>query len=241
MNDDLHQLLINLKLKTIAARFDEMYAEAEAASTPFPTFFTQLLRAEWHARQEQALAARITRARFPEPWTLETFPFKKQTGVKERQIRTLTELGFIPKAENIVFIGETGVGKSGLMTSVAHKAAQNGYRVLFIHAHDLFERMFTSFADNSTRRFLKSLARVDVLAIDELGYINIKPEQANVFFKLIEERHHRRPTLISTNLPYPAWQDFLGNPTLTKALLSRLRERCHTITIEGPCLRPQTG
>jgi DNA replication protein DnaC len=241
MNEDLHQLLVNLKLKTVAARFDEMYAGAETAGTPIPTFFAQLLRAEWHARQEQALAARINRARFPEQWTLETFPFKKQTGVKERQIRTLADLDFIQKAENVVLIGETGVGKTGLLTSLTRKAVQNGYRALFIHAQDLFEQMFTSFADDSTRRFVRSLARIDVLAIDELGYINIKPEQANIFFKIIEERHHRHPTLISTNMPYAAWQDFLGNPTLTKALLSRLRERCHTITIDGPCLRPQTG
>ena len=67
---------------------------------------------------------------------------------------------------------------------------------------------------------------------DELGYLNIKTEQTNIFFKRMEERHRRRPTLISTNLPYPAWQDFLGNPALTKALLSRLRERCHTVTMD---------
>ena len=107
MNEDLKQLLSNLKLKTIAARFDEMLATAEAASTPTPKVFAQLLRAEWHARQEQALDARTKRAHFPEDWTLESFPFKEQKGVKERQIRTFAELEFIPKAENIIFIGET--------------------------------------------------------------------------------------------------------------------------------------
>jgi hypothetical protein len=123
-----------------------------------------------------------------------------QKGVKERQIRTFAELDFIPKAENIVFIGETGVGKTGLMVSLARKAVQNGYRALFIKAQDLLDEMYASLADRSTRRLLKSLANVDVLAIDELGYVNIKPEQTNIFFKLMEERHHRKPTLITTNL-----------------------------------------
>lgn len=241
MNDDLQQLLQNLKLKTILARFDEMSAAAEKNGTPIPTFVSQLLRAEWHARQDQALEARIRRAKFKEDWTLESFPFKQQPGVKERQIRTLAELEFIPKAENIVMIGETGVGKTGLMIGLARKAIQNGYRALFIQAQDLFDQMYASVADRSSRKLLNTLVKIDVLCIDELGYANIKPEQTNIFFKLMEERHHRRPTLLTTNLPFPAWQDFLGNAALTKALLSRLRERCHTITIEGPCIRAQTG
>jgi hypothetical protein len=92
MNEDLQQLLQNLKLRTLAARFDEMLAAAEQNGTPFPTLIAQLLRAEWHARQEQALEARIKRAKFKEDWTLESFPFKLQKAVKERQIRSLAEL-----------------------------------------------------------------------------------------------------------------------------------------------------
>jgi DNA replication protein DnaC len=241
MNEDLQQLLLNLKLHVIAERLEEYLAAAERDGTPPATLLTQLMRAEWEARQQSALDARLKRARIPERWTLETFPFKVQTGVKERQIRTLAELAFIPKAENIVFIGETGVGKTGLMSALVLKAVQNGYRALFIRAQDLFDEMYASLADRSTRRLLRSLARVDLLAIDELGYLNVKPEQTNIFFKLMEERHHCKPTLLTTNMPYPAWQDFLGNKPLTQALLSRLRERCHTITIDGPCLRAQQG
>jgi len=241
MNEELLQLLVNLKLHTVAARLEEYLTAAERDGTPVRTVLTQLLRAQWQARQQAAIAARLKRTRLPEVWTLESFPFKVQTGVRERQIRTLAELDFIPKAENVVFIGETGVGKTGLMSALVLKAVQNGYRARFVRAQDLFDEMYASLADRSTRQLIRSLARVDVLAIDELGYLNIKPEQTNIFFKLMEERHHRRPTLLTTNLPYPAWQEFLGNRSLTEALLSRLRERCHTIVIDGPCLRAQQG
>lgn len=239
--EELEQLLANLKLTTIARRLKEFLTAAERGGTPLATVLTQMLRAEWQARQQAALEARLKRAQLPEVWTLETFPFKVQTGVRERQMRTLAELDFIPKAENIVFIGETGVGKTGLMSALVLKAVQNGYRARFIKAQDLFDELYASLADRSTRRLVRSLASIDVLAIDEMGYLNIKPEQTNIFFKLMEERHRRRPTLLTTNLPYAAWSDFLGNRSLTEALLSRLRERCHTLIIDGPCLRAQQG
>lgn len=200
MNEELQQLLLNLKLKTMAARCAEYLTAAERDGTPVTTALTQLLRTEWEAQQQAALAARLKRARLPEQWTLETFPFKLQTGVKERQIRAFAQLEFIPKAENIIFIGETSVGKTGLMSALVLKAVQNGYRALFIKAQDLFDEMYSSLADRSTRRLLRTLANVDLLAVDELGYLNVKPEQTNIFFKLMEERHHRRPTLFTTNL-----------------------------------------
>lgn len=241
MNEDLQQLLESLRLRTVAARFDAYLKAADQDATPFPALLVQLLRAEWQARQEHALAARIYRAKMPERWTIESFPFKIQTGVNQRQIRSFATLDFIPKAENIVFVGATGVGKTGLACGLLLKAIQNGYRGLFIKAQDLFDEMYASLADRSTRKLLQSLARIDCLVIDEMGYINAKIEQTNIFFKLMEERHHRRPTLITTNLAYPEWQGFLGNRPLTEALLSRLRERCHTVKIDGPCLRAQQG
>jgi DNA replication protein DnaC len=241
MHDDLQQLLASLKLHQIAADYDAEVAKAEKAHEPFSKLFARLLRAEWHHRQECALAWRIKKAKLPEQWTLESFPFKKQPGVSQRQIRTLAELDFIAKAENIVFIGPTAVGKSGLATGLLLKAMQNGYRGMFVAAQDLFDAMYASLADRSTRQLLNRLARVDVLLIDEMGYLNLKPEQTNIFFKLMHERYRRRPTIITTNLDYPEWHHFLGNPKMVEALLSRLRHQCHTIKIDGPPLRELQG
>lgn len=241
MNDDLEQLLKSLHLKKIAEIIDEQIVKAEKDGLPFSKLLAKMLRAEWQYRQESALAWRIKHARMPEPWTIESFPFKVQTGVSQRQIRTFAELDFVPKAENIVFIGKTGVGKTGLACGLLRKALQNGYRGLFVPAQDLFDDMYASLADRSSRKLLNRLSRVDVLVIDEMGYLNLRPEQCNIFFKLLEERYHRRPTIITTNLEYDNWHGFLGNKALVDALLSRLRERCHTVNIKGPCLREQRG
>jgi DNA replication protein DnaC len=241
MNEELEQLLRNLRLGKMVEIVDAEIRKADKNEITYGEFLLRLVRAQWHHRQETALAWRIKRAGLPEEWTLESFPFTKQPGVSRKQIRALAELDFIPRAENIVFIGETGTGKTGLASGLLLKALQNGYRGLFISAQDLFDEMYASLADRSSRKLLNRLARLDVVVVDEMGYLNLKPEQTNIFFKLMEERYRRRATIITTNLSYDEWDHFLGNKPLVQALLSRLRHRCHTIRIDGPSLREPQG
>ena len=241
MTDDVEQLLKNLRLKKIAEILDEELRAAEKKDISYQQFLARLLRAQYHHRQETALNWRIAQARIPEPWTLETFPFDRQPGVSRKQILGFAELEFIPRAENIVFIGETAVGKTALASGLLLKALQNGYRGLFIAAQDLFDEMYASLADRATRKLVNRLARIDVILVDEMGYLNLKPEQTNIFFKLMEERYRRKPTIITTNLDYEEWANFLGNKALVNALLSRLRHQCHTVRINGPSLRDPQG
>ncbi len=154
--------------------------------------FTRLVRAQFQSKREGALDWRFGAASARALWTMETFPFARQPGVNRKQMRGFAELEFIAKAENIVLVGKTGVGKTGLACSLLLKALENGYRCQFVRAQDLFDEMYASLADRSTRQLLKRLARVDVLLIDELGYLNLKPEQSNIFFKLMEERYRQR-------------------------------------------------
>ncbi len=241
MTEELDQLLRNLKLHRMHAVYDEQLRAADQQQITYTDFVAGLLRAQWRDRQENALEWRIRRAGLPERWALETFPFAKQPGVDRKQIRSFAELDFVAKHENIVFIGPTAVGKTGLASSILMKALQNGLRSQFLKAQDLFDDMYASLADRSTRRLVDRLARLDILLIDELGYANLKPEQANVFFKLMEERYRRRSTIITTNLVYEEWAGLLGNKPMTDALLSRLRHYCHTVRIEGPPLREPQG
>jgi DNA replication protein DnaC len=241
MIEELEQLLKNLKLRRILEIYDEQLLAAEKDDITYSEFVTRLVRAQWYARQEGALEWRIRSANLPERWTLESFPFARQPGVNRKQIRRFADLEFIAKAENIVFSGPTGVGKTGLSCGLMLKALQNGHRCQFIRAQDLFDEMYASLADRSTRQLIKRLARLDVLLIDEFGYLNLKPEQSNIFFKLMEERYRRHSTIITTNLKYDEWPNFLGNRPMVEALLSRLLHFCHTVHIDGPSLRePQS-
>ncbi len=237
MDDELRQHLKNLRLSRMIELLDEEIAIARENDSTYEEFLLRLLRAQWHDRQEKALEWRKKRARLPFPWTLKSFPFKKQPGVSRRQINGLATLDFISRAENIVFVGKTGVGKTGLASGLLLQALESGYRALFVKAQDLFDEMYASLADRSTPKYVRRLAKVDVLAIDEMGYANVRPEQANIFFRLMEERYMRKPTIITTNLAYDEWHRFLGNPPMVEALLSRLLHRCHTIAIDGPSLR----
>ena len=243
MDDNLDQLLRNLKLEKIRQILPDEIKKAMKTKASYDELLAALFRAQYQDHIERSIAGRIRRARMPERWSLATFPFDRQPGIDARLIRQLASLEFIAQADNLVFIGPPGVGKTGLASGLLLRAIESGYRGRFLRAQDLFDELYASLADRSTRNLLNELGRVDVLLIDEMGYLNTRPEQSNAFFKLMEERYvGKRSTVITTNLSYEAWYEFLGNKKMVEALLDRLRQRCHTLTIDGPSLRtPKTA
>lgn len=237
----MDQLLDRLKLRRIREILDRELKNAERENPSYTEFLTRLMREEHQTQQGRYLEHRISRARLPERWDLATYPWKKQPVVHRKQIEQLAELDFIPRAANIVFIGPTGVGKTGLASAILLRALGEGYRGLFIKAQELFDEMYRSLADQSTRKLLNRLIGLDLLLIDEMGYLNLRPEQSNIFFKLMEERYGKKATIITTNLIYEDWYAFLGNKEMVGALLDRLRHHCTTIHMDGPSLREPEG
>ena len=237
MREKLRAILQELHLQGMSEALDKQLDRAEKEATPAVECLYRLALEERRVRQEKSLANRLKQARMPWDWTLESFPFTEQPGVNKTQIKTLAGLDFVRRAENLVFIGPPGTGKSGLACSLLRQACFNGYRCRFYDAQALLDELYASLADRSTPRLLKRLSNYDLLYIDEIGYLTLRPEQVNAFFKLMELRYDRKATILTTNLDYPEWYDLFKRKPLVDALLDRLRHHCITIRIKGPSLR----
>jgi DNA replication protein DnaC len=212
-------------------------AEREAAS-PRELLY-RMLCAEAAARRQRSLAYRLDQADLPWDWTLDTFPFDRQPGIDKTQIAGLADLDFLRRADNILLIGSPGTGKSGIAIGLLREACLNGYRGRFYNAQALLDELYASLADRSTARLIKRLSRMPLLLIDELGYLSLKPEQVNAFFRLMDERYNRVSTIITTNLEPHDWYELFQKKPLVDALLDRLQHHCITIRINGPSLRTQ--
>jgi len=237
MREAIHKLLGPLRFNGMDQALEAVLDEAERAGHSPAQVVLRLLQEEHRYRQERSLLYRLRQAKLPWEWSLDTFPFDRQPGVQPHQIQSLAHLDFVARAENVVFIGPPGTGKTGLALGLLRQACVNGYRGRFYNAQDLMDELYASLADRSTSRLLKRLSSYDVLHIDELGYLTLKPEQVNAFFKLLEQRYGRSSTLITTNLDYDEWYGLFERKPLVDALLDRLRHRCVTIRIDGPSLR----
>jgi DNA replication protein DnaC len=216
-------------LPTIAAQCQRLAKDAVQQQQPYLTYLAELLSAEVDERERHTIERRIKEARLPRIKTLEDFDFSAAPLVSAPQIRELAEGGYINRAEPIIFIGDSGTGKTHLATGLCLAACRQKKRVRFITAAGLVNELVEAQHHNQLGRALQRWTRYDLIAIDEMGYVPFAQVGAELMFQVISERAERATLVITTNLPFSEWTQVFPNARLCKALLDRITDRATII------------
>lgn len=230
MNEELNHQLKYLRLSGLLAHWEDYLHLAADQRFSHHHLLRHVIGEEYRLRQDRARQLRLDKAHIPEPWALETYPFARQPKLNKKKVLALYDsLGFMKENQNIIWLGGTGCGKTGLATAFLIHAIHHGYSGRFITFPQLVEELYRSIADHSEARVIKKFLFYDLLVIDEIGYIEVEPAQVGQFFTLMQQRHKKKPTLITSNLGFREWGTFLKNDHLTAALVDRLTENSHVI------------
>jgi DNA replication protein DnaC len=183
----------------------------------------------------------MRRARIPEPYVMETFPFDMQPKLDKKKMLSLYDaFDFLANKQNIIWMGPTGCGKTGLATSFLMQAIHRGFTGRFILFPELVAELYRAVADHSEQKVIRRFVAYDCLLIDELDYVEVEPVQVGLFFTLMHKRHRKKPTLITSNTGFSEWKSFLKNDRLTAALIDRLTESSYVINMKNcVSLRPK--
>ena len=241
MNDELIKMLKYLRLAGLLENWDRYLALARTQNFSHVRLLQYIIEQEYKIKKDNARRLRIARAKIPEKYVMETFPFKRQPKLNRKKVVSLYDsFDYMSKNQNIIWIGPTGVGKTGLATAFLTHAIDRGYNGRFVAFAELVEQLYQSVADHTEAKVIKAFAATDCLLIDELGYVEVEPVQVGLFFTLMNKRHKKKTTLITSNLGFSQWSSFLKNDHLTAALIDRLTENSHVINMKNcVSLRPK--
>jgi DNA replication protein DnaC len=233
----LRSQLKGLSLYAIMSIFEEEAKRAAKLKIPYTAYLAKLVEEEVLSKTDKSVNIKIRKAKFPSIKTLDAFNFKFQPDINETLIKELAQLGFIDKAENIVFAGVPGTGKTHLAIALGICACSQKKRVLFTNVHALMNDLIACTIDKSINGKLDALSRIDLIIIDELGYLPMNKEAANLFFQLISRRYEKKSIILTTNKAFQEWGDIFGDEIIASAVLDRVLHHCHIFAINGPSYR----
>jgi DNA replication protein DnaC len=232
MDEQLTKTLKHLRLGGVLAHWDEYVALAEQPDFSPIRLLRHVLEEESRLHSENSRRLRLLRAKIPDPWRMETFPFERQPNLNKKRVLSLYDaFEYMEKHQNLCWIGPTGVGKTSLATGFLIQAIERGYSGRYVLFPDLINELFRSLADHSEAQVLGRYLAYDPLLVDEIGYVEAEPTQVGLFFTLMHKRHRRKCTLITSNLGFSEWGSFLKNPHLTAALIDRLTENSYVFNL----------
>ncbi len=233
----LEHYLKQLKLPSILREHEKMAVVCETERADYQTYLLRLLEQEAHDRETRAAERRVKAAKFPVLKTLDTFDFKAQPSINQERVRELIRGEYIDRHENVLLIGNSGTGKTHLATALGFAACQQGRKVRFFTATGLVTQLLERREDRELERFQRQLERIDLIILDELGYVPFSKAGAELLFDAVGRAYERTSLMLTTNLPFEEWVEIMGSERLTGALLDRLTHRVHIIEANGPSYR----
>lgn len=229
--------LETLKLERIKDNVDKYIELINKKEKDVVESLYELTNLEIELMNERAIYGCVRTAAFPFIKSFEDFDFTFQPTIYKNEIMDLKNLRFIENKENIIFVGSPGVGKTHLAISIGIEAAKNRDSTYFINCNELISNLKKAHSENRFMNRLNHYAKYKVLIIDEMGFLPIDSDGANMLFQLINKRYEKHSTIITTNKPFGKWHEIFGDVTLANAILDRLLHHSHIININGNSYR----
>lgn len=233
----LEHHLKELKLPTFLRDYDSVGTVCSQERCDYPTYLLRLAERELIDRERRATERRIKEAAFPVLKTIETFDFAAQTSINQALVRELLRGEYIGKRENLLLVGNPGTGKTHLATALGFAACSQGKRVRFTTTTGLVTHLLEQRETRTLQRLHRQLQRLDVLILDELGYVPFSKAGAELLFDVVSQAYERTSLIVTTNLPFEQWTEVMGSERLTGALLDRLTHRVHILEANGQSYR----
>ena len=238
-HDRIQALCEQLKFARLQTEWPAVAQDAAREQISFADFLERLLGAEAKARQERKVSTLMKLATMPAIKTLEQFDWSHAGGAPKAQIMELAHLAFVERAENVVLLGPSGVGKTHIALALAHRAVSAGHKVRFISAADLMLQLAAAKAQGRLKEYFnRAVLGPKLLVVDEIGFLPFGREEANLFFNVVAKRYERASMVLTSNLPFTQWAGaFADDQTLTAAMLDRLLHHAHIVQIGGESYR----
>lgn len=226
-----------LKLPYIRMHHKILLEEARQQNLDYETFLKETLQLEYEQRQINSIERRIREARFSSKKTLELFDFKSYSVPLQKKMNELINLSFIEEFQNIILIGNPGVGKTHYAIALGMKACTLGKSVLFISVPNLIIELKEAMTNHQIHRYKKKFSKYDLVILDELGYVSFDKEGSEILFNLISTRNQIGSIIITSNLTFDRWEEIFKDPILTGAFVDRIAHKSHVLDMSGESYR----
>ena len=234
---ELKSHLKALRLPTVLREYQRTAADAATEGLDYETYLLRLLQCEISDREARSFQRLLKLARLPAKKTIAEFDFTRLPDLEPLTVHRLGGCDFVTKAENLLLVGSSGTGKTHLATAIAVEACRRKYSVRFFTVSQLVEALMEAKSERALGRMRASLKKVDLLVLDELGFVPLPASGAELLFDIVSDRYEKASIVITTNLPFEEWISVLASEPLTHAILDRLTHHVHILEMNGRSYR----